>query len=135
MSDEQEGPSSDRQRSRAISNEGEKKAKRKPRRPAELKSPGLPCTQAGDKVADHFRQKLIEMVDAAALTEANRRRATALDATDYEAGFDRIAGPSRRENVVIIVADSAGAVGTGLIGYAINVYTGLRRTIPKGIWR
>jgi hypothetical protein len=132
MSDEQEGSTSDWQRSPPISPEGEKKPKRKPRRPAELKPSGLPSTQAGKRVADQLRRKLIEMVDAAALTEANRRRATALDATDYEAGFDRIAGPARRENIVVIVADLAGAVGTGLLGYAINVYTGATPDISKG---
>ena len=64
------------------------------------------------------------MVNAVALTEANRRRATAIDSTDYEKAFDLIAGPAKRENAVAIVADVATAAGTGLMGYAINVYTG-----------
>ena len=77
------------------------------RRPAALKPQGLPTTEAGEKVADQLQRKLIEMIDAAALTEANRRRATAIDATDCEAGFDRIAGPKKQETVIAIVADVA----------------------------
>lgn len=103
----------------------EKPKRRTSRKPVEPKpNTTLPTTEAGEKAADQVQRKLIEMVNAAALTEANRRRATAIDATDYEAGFDLIAGPSKRENAVAIVADVAGAIGTGLIGYAINVYTG-----------
>ena len=102
----------------------EERSKRKPRKPVESKAPSPPTTEAGKKVVDQVRRKLVEMVNAAALTEADRRRATAIDATDYEAAFDRIAGPAKREHAVAIVADVAGAIGTGLIGYAINVYTG-----------
>ncbi len=72
------------------------------------------------------------MVNAAALTQENRRRATAIDAADHEAGFDLIAGPAKRENAVAIVADVAGAIGTGLIGYAISVYTGATPDIYRG---
>ena len=90
---------------------------------AELKTQGVPTTEVGEKVADQVRRKLTEMVNAAALTEANRRRATAIGTTDYEAAFDLITGPVKREKTLAIVADGAGAVGTGLIGYAISIYT------------
>ena len=96
----------------------------KPRRRSRKTAQALPGTEMGERVADQVQRKLIEMVNAVALTEANRRRATAIDATDYEKAFDLIAGPAKRENAVAIVADVATAAGTGLIGYAINVYTG-----------
>jgi hypothetical protein len=105
---------------------------RRQRKPVEPKTQELPTTEASEKVADRLRRKLIEMVNAAALTEANRRRATAIDATDYEAGFDLIAGPRKRENAVAIVADVVGAIGTGLIGYAINVYTSAVSDMSRG---
>jgi hypothetical protein len=47
-----------------------------------------------------------------------------MDAPDYEAGFDLIASPARSQKSIVIVADIVGAVGTGLIGYSINIYTG-----------
>jgi hypothetical protein len=121
MSDEQPVSSPDERVPSAISPEVEEKPRRKPRKPSEPKPQGLPTTEAGEKVADGLRRKLVEMVDAAALTEANRRRATAIDATDYEAGFDRIAGPAKLVTTVAIVADAAGAIGTGLTGYYINI--------------
>jgi len=98
------------------------KPKRRSRRSSEPKT--LPTTEAGEKTADQVRRKIVEMVDAAALTVANQRRATAIDAPDYEAGFDRIANPPRREKITAVLADIANAVGAGLIGYAINIYTG-----------
>ena len=100
----------------------DKKARQRPKKAPEPRT--LPTTEAGEKVADQVRGKLIEMINAAALTEANRRRATAIDSTDFEKGFDLIAGPAKRQHAVAIVADVAQAIGTGLIGYAINVYTG-----------
>lgn len=103
-----------------------------PRKSPEPRVQGLPTTEAGEKVADQVQRKLIEMVNAAALTQENRRRATAIDAADHEAGFDLIAGPAKRENAVAIVADVAGAIGTGLIGYAISVYTGATPDIYRG---
>jgi hypothetical protein len=125
MSDEPEAPPSVTEGSPPIPAVGEEKTKGKPpRRHAEPKPQALPTTEAGEKAVNQLQRKLIEMVNAAALTEANRRRATAIDATDCEAGFDRIAGPAKRERVVTIVADVATSAGTGLMGYAINVYTG-----------
>ena len=99
----------------------EDKPRRRNRRAAEPKT--LPTTEAGERTADQVRRKIVAMVDAAALTVANQRRATAIDAPDYEAGFDRIANPPRREQIVGILADVANAAGAGLIGYAINVDT------------
>jgi hypothetical protein len=132
MSDEQPVSSPDEQVPSAISPKVEEKPRRKPRKPSEPKSQGLPTTEAGEKVADGLRRKLVEMVDAAALTEANRRRATAIDATDYEAGFDRIAGPAKPVTTVAIVADATGAIGTGSIGYSINIYTENGPDFTKG---
>ena len=84
----------------------------------------LPTTVAGEKTADQVRRKIVAIIDAAALLAASRRRATAIDTPDYESGFDQIAHPPRREKVVALLADIANAVGAGLIGYAINIYTG-----------
>ncbi len=109
--------------------EGERPGRRG-KKPTESKT--LPTTEAGDKVADQLRRKVIEMVDASALTEASRRRATAIDTTDYERGFDRIVSPSHRQNITVIVADVASAIGAGLIGYAINVYTGGSSSLLPG---
>jgi hypothetical protein len=132
MGDEQGVSLSSDQESPAIPPIGEEKPKRKARKGLALKPQELPTTEAGARVADQLRQKLIEMVNDAALTEANRRRATALDSIDHETGFDIIAGPPRRRITVAIVADMAGAVGSGLIGYAINVYIGSSVTWSNG---
>ena len=108
-----------------IAPEGEEKPKRKfGKRAAPKPSTTLPTTEAGEKVADQLQRKLIDMLNATALTEANRRRATAIDTTDYEAGFGLIAGPPKKNKVVAIVADVIGAIGAALIGYATSVYTG-----------
>jgi hypothetical protein len=110
----------------------DEKPLQKPRKPAASRSQGLPTTEAGEKVAARLQRKLNEMVDAAALAEANRRRATAIDATDCEAGFDRIVGPKKQEAAIVIVADIASAIGSGLIGYAINIYTGSGQDLLPG---
>ena len=105
-------------------------AARKYRKQAEAKT--LPTTEAGEKVADQMRRKLIEMVDSIALVEANRRRGSTIDVPDYEAAFDQIANPSRRQKAVVVVADAAGAIGAALIGYSINIYTGGSRNFQSG---
>jgi len=104
---------------------GKDKPKRKPRMPTGPNA-GLevfPTTKAGGKVSDHLQEKLIDMLFAGARIEANRRRGTAIDSTDYEAAFSRIVAPSRRNTVVGVVADVAGFAGSCLIGFAINIYT------------
>src|SRR4051812_19235448 len=88
----------------SVSPQVEGRPKRRTRKPVNPKlNKTLPTTETGQKVADQVGQKLLDMVNAAALTEANRRRATTIDATDYEDGFDRIVRPSKRENAVAII--------------------------------
>lgn len=127
MGDEPEVSPSGNEVSPLVPSGVEEKPKRRSPKPQ-----GLPTTEAGEKVADQLKRKLVEMVDAAALTEANRRRATAIDTTDCEAGFDRIAGPKKQETAIAIIADVANTIGSGLIGYSINIYTGSRQDFLGG---
>ncbi len=84
----------------------------------------LPTTKKGREVARALRKRLTEMLDAAAQVNANRRRATAIDTTDFEAAFDDAVNPFPRPRRLDLVADLCAAVGAGFVGYSINIYTG-----------
>ena len=70
-----------------------------------------------------LKQELAYLLDAAALTEANRRRRTEIDIPDYQDGFDLLVNPSRNRVSISIAADLVGATGTLFIGFAISTYT------------
>jgi hypothetical protein len=97
MDDEPEQSSSEEPRSTTPAPQGEVKSNLGAIRKQilKVKSESLPTTEAGVKLAEKLRQQLIEMVDAAAMTEAKRRRASAIDTTDCVAAFDRIVGPKK----------------------------------------
>jgi len=78
---------------------------------------------AGKRAADKYRTTLVELFEDAAHAEVLRRRATVLDTVDYERGFEQIANPWRRQRVIGIIADVAGAFGAGAIGYGTNIFT------------
>jgi hypothetical protein len=84
----------------------------------------IETTGQAEKVAKELRDKLVGMIDAAALMRANRRRATAIDRVDFEAAFDDVVNPSPRPKRLALIGDVCGIFGAGFIGYSINVYTG-----------
>ncbi len=84
----------------------------------------LERTGKGEVVREGLRKKLAEMLDSTALTRANRRRATAIDTTDFEAAFDDLVNPDPRPKWLDVLADVATLFGGGFLGYAINIMTG-----------
>ena len=91
----------------------------------------IPATVKGDEVANRLSLKLEGMLGTTALIRANRRRATAIDTTDYEAAFDDLVNPNPRPKWLDVLADIATLFGGGFLGYAINVMTGEKPDITK----
>jgi hypothetical protein len=84
----------------------------------------IETTGQAERVAKELRVKLGDMVDAAALMRANRRRATALDRVDYEAAFDDVVNPIPRPRRLVLIGDVCLTCGGAFIGYATNIYVG-----------
>jgi hypothetical protein len=82
------------------------------------------ATEKADQAAEELRNKLIGMLDLAAIQRADRRRATATDQVDFEAGFDDVVNPISRLSRLALIGDVCGIFGAGFIGYSINIYTG-----------
>lgn len=89
-----------------------------------IPDPVIETTGQAEKVAKDLRNKLVEMIDAAALLRANRRRATAIDRVDFESAFDDMVNPAPRPKRFALIGDVCGIFGAGFIGYSINIYTG-----------
>ncbi len=97
-------------------------------KPTGLKA--IPATAKGDEVEVRLGRKLTSMLATMALIRANRRRATAIDTTDFEAAFDDLINPDPRPKWLDVLADVATLLGGGFLGYAINVMTGDHPAIP-----
>ncbi len=92
----------------------------------------ITATGQAAQVAKELRAKLVAMLDAAALMRADRRRATAIDRVDFEAGFDDVVNPSPRVRRLALVGDVSGIFGAGFIGYSINIYSGSGSSLLPG---
>jgi hypothetical protein len=92
-------------------------------RSAEPKEP-IATTELAEEFAEGLRVELVDMIDAAALMRAKRRRATGIDRVDYEVAFDDIVNPVPRPKRVALLGDVCGIIGAGFVGYSINIYTG-----------
>jgi hypothetical protein len=84
----------------------------------------LPLTRAAESASERFRKDLFSMLASAADARGKQRRATELDATDFEAAFDKLVNPRSHPVWIDVVAD-AGLLLAGLFcGIGSNVLTG-----------
>ena len=92
----------------------------------------LDLTDQGKARAEQLRGQLARCLDAMAKTRGLRRRASALDVTDFEAAHDDLVNPAPRPRELDIIADVLGYVGAAFLGYAINIWTGSGPEFAKG---
>ncbi len=64
------------------------------------------------------------MLSSEALVRGHRRRASALDVTDFEAAFDDLVNPRQRPWWVDCVVDCGLFFGGGFVGAGTNIVTG-----------
>lgn len=79
--------------------------------------PNLPLAGAAGPAAENLKSKLSDMLAAGALVRAHKRRASALDVTDYEAAYDDLVNPRPRPIWVEILTD----IGVGLGGIIAGI--------------
>jgi hypothetical protein len=84
----------------------------------------LPYTEAGQTASEGLRKKLFAMLSSAALMRGNRRRASALDVTDFEAAFDDLVNPPARPLWLDVAAQIGMVIGGGFIGFGTSVLAG-----------
>lgn len=88
----------------------------------------LSLTPKAEAAQEDLRKKLFNMLSAEALVRGHKRRASALDVTDYEAAFDDLLNPPTHPRWMDCAADIGLLLGGGFIGAGTNILTGSGNT-------
>jgi hypothetical protein len=73
--------------------------------------------------SENLHEKLFGMLSSAALVRGHKRRASALDVTDFEAAFDDLINPRSRPAWMDCAADIGLLLGGGFVGAGTNILT------------